>query len=172
MLEATAERHDGSTSIMGYIGKAHTPFFVCDAGVARAVRKSGYLQHFVVQTFNLSSHIKPTTEQCWLCFSSRACQSLQPDWSRSLQQGLPRSEGGKRGLRQPWAETEFRSLWSGQHRPALGQDHLRETQSQVQPTKTDSPTSEAGIFVSLEQNHIELWDVYFHWRWKLPIALS
>lgn len=172
MLEATAERHDGSTSIMGYRGKAHTPFFCVWCRSCKSCKEIRIPTAFSVQTFNLSSHIKPTTEQCWLCFSSRACQSLQPGWFRSLQQGLPRSEGGKRGLRQPWAETELQSLWSGQQRPSLGQGHLRETQSQLQPTKTDSPTSEAGIFVSLEQNHIELWDVYFHWRWKLPIALS
>lgn len=99
MLEATAERHDGSTSIMGYRGKAHTPFFVCDAGVARAVRKSGYLQHFLFKPLIFLPTSNPLQNSAGYAFLPR----LIPEPPARPTQVWGREKGPEAAMGRNWA---------------------------------------------------------------------
>lgn len=122
MLEATAERHDGSTSIMGYRGKAHTPFFCVWCRSCKSCKEIRIPTAFSVQTFNLSSHIKPTTEQCWLCFSSQADSGASSKAYPGLREG--KGAWGSHGQKlssSPCGQGSRGQLWaratSGRHSP-------------------------------------------------------
>lgn len=129
MLEATAERHDGSTSIMGYRGKAHTPFFVCDAGVARAVRKSGYLQHFLFKPLIFLPTSNPLQNSAGYAFLPEHvshCSQADSGASSKAYPGLREGKGawgshGQKLSSSPCGQGSRGQLWaratSGRHSP-------------------------------------------------------